>query len=303
MINSEQEKIHKSSFYNKVFRRVEKNIFDNRLLIDKTINSKRSTAVKFYYRPDFKINFGDLLTPVILRKFGVIPIPALVDFTSVCVGSLLEEIDSKYKGYIIGSGLIYEKRKSFDNAIILAVRGKLTQELIGAPNNIVLGDPGLLVSYLIKKSPKKRFEVGLVPHYVDKLDKRLFRIIDRFPGQVKIIDVQRGPLSVLREIDQCRYILSSSLHGLVSADSLGIPNAWIELSDKVYGSGFKFHDYASAFDCEIKSNYLSGDEDINMLVQMTHQVSPNVELVKAQLSDLFVRFRELVVHNNLSMKR
>lgn len=293
---SKDKLIKLSSFYNKIDRRVGKRLFDYRLLIDKKLNSYNTAAIKFFYRSDFKLNFGDLLTPCLFRHFGIIPIPDPIDYDVVCVGSILDLIDSDYKGYILGSGLIYEKKKRFLNANILALRGKLTQELIDAPKNIVLGDPGLLVDNLIKKSPRKRFEIGLVPHYVDKLDSRILRISERFKGQVKIIDVQREPISVLKDIERCDYILSSSLHGLVSADSLGIPNGWIVLSDKVFGSGFKFYDYSSAVDFKIKPNYLIGDEDINALIQMTHQVAPKVEIIKNQLVELFKHFREKIVN-------
>ena len=45
-------------------------------------------------------------------------------------------------------------------------------------------------------------------------------------------------------------VLSSSLHGLVAADSFGVPNRHIVLSHKPKGDGFKFDDYYSAYGVE-----------------------------------------------------
>lgn len=63
----------------------------------------------------------------------------------------------------------------------------------------------------------------------------------------KIIDVRQAPLDTLQQIASCDFIVSTAMHGLIAADSLGIPNKWIEVSDKVEGNGYKFKDYYSVF--------------------------------------------------------
>lgn len=61
---------------------------------------------------------------------------------------------------------------------------------------------------------------------------------------VKIINVIDPTINrFVDEVNSCEIILSSSLHAIICGDSYGIPSYWIKLSDKVFGSGFKFRDY------------------------------------------------------------
>ena len=92
----------------------------------------------------------------------------------------------------------------------------------------------------------KTCSVGLIPHYIDRDDPRVKALASQIPGVV-VLDVFLEPLELLRRAAACGFILSSSLHGLIVADSFGIPNAWISFSDSVRGAGFKFADYYSVF--------------------------------------------------------
>jgi pyruvyltransferase len=51
---------------------------------------------------------------------------------------------------------------------------------------------------------------------------------------------------------ECKIVLSSSLHGLVLADSFQIPNKRIVLSNNIIGGDFKFKDYYSGIDNEYR---------------------------------------------------
>jgi hypothetical protein len=62
-----------------------------------------------------------------------------------------------------------------------------------------------------------------------------------------VIDVTGEPLEVLKKIAACETILSSSLHGLVIADSFHIPNLCILQGREVYDAPFKYEDYYSAY--------------------------------------------------------
>ena len=103
---------------------------------------------------------------------------------------------------------------------------------------------------LNKIQPEKKYTIGLVPHYVDKLSPWIHTIRQKFGNDCLFIDVENSANHVINEMKKCNVIVSSSLHGIICADSIGIPNIWCEISDKVVGKGFKFHDYNSSINYE-----------------------------------------------------
>lgn len=115
-------------------------------------------------------NFGDCLSPDILKYYGLTPVyvPNNRDADVLLAGTILQDVDESFKGYIIGTGGLV--RHSFKNATISAVRGKLTyNHLLNYCNlkNISYGDPGLLMSYIYPDEVKKKYDLGIIPHFVD----------------------------------------------------------------------------------------------------------------------------------------
>lgn len=104
-----------------------------------------------------------------------------------------------------------------------------------------MGDPGILARDLVGPVEKHN-RIGIVPQYVDKTHPIIQELLGH--PEYQVIDVERECLEVCQEIAGCRAVLSSSLHGLVVADSYGIPNVRLVVSDKIIGGDFKFDDYA-----------------------------------------------------------
>lgn len=153
-----------------------------------------------------------------------------------------------------GSGFVCYKEKDTPfyrrNMKFAAVRGALSkarvENLLGQPMDIPLGDAGILASYLLKESVNKHYQVGIIAHYKEQDEPIFQKLATAYPRSL-LIDVRQSPAVVIRQIAQCECVISSSLHGLIIADSFGIPNIHLKVSDKLLGDGFKFDDYYSAF--------------------------------------------------------
>lgn len=196
----------------------------------------------------YNSNFGDMLTRELCLRFaGVDPDWAeAAEADLVMVGSVLEAVPDGWTGTVLGSGLMFsDSRRDLSQARVLALRGRLTAERTGVFPN-VFADPGLLAGLLLGRRPEPEFEVGVIRHYIDPRG---------VPSDWKVaaldIDVLAGVDQVVAAAARCRRIISSSLHGLILADSLGIENWW-DPHREVLGDGFKFRDYGSSFGEELR---------------------------------------------------
>ena len=254
-----------------------------------TANISRKPKIESYWAIRY-LNAGDLVAPLLLKRYGFIPAFSYRNEAKLfSCGSLLDKIPENFSGFVLGTGLMWNVIKSLPNARILAVRGELTRNNIGAPKDTILGDPGLLVVNHMPKRYEKRYVLGIVPHFTEKEDYRLRNLISRYQKEICFINIQANPLTVLKHIDQCKYILSSSLHGMVFADSLGVPNAWTILSDRVQGKGFKFYDYRSALQWKRDPVLISGNEKLSDLIAQTSL--PSLSVIEETKNNLVHAFR------------
>lgn len=233
----------------------------------------RKTEVKLYYYN--YPNIGDILNVILIEELFKMKVieEQHTKAEMMAIGSVLDRLledgkigkvlakmnkdaDRKHTIHVWGTGLMYdcESRQKFIRPVkVHALRGALSAEIVskiqGRPCNCVLADPGLLASKLLKEKVRKKYEIGIIPHYVDAEEEVIVQMKEYYSDST-IIDVKAEPLEVLKTIAQCRTVLSTSLHGLIIADSFNIPNQWCICSERILGDGFKFRDYYSAFGVE-----------------------------------------------------
>ncbi|WP_407358486.1 polysaccharide pyruvyl transferase family protein [Microbacterium sp. LTA6] len=192
-------------------------------------------------------NFGDDLTPWLLPRYGIVPLyrePRAARL--IGVGSLLEFVPQDFTGAIWGSGLMNDRRHLLPAASVLAVRGPLTAERIGLAEEPTFGDPGILVARHLPRPPSDG-RIAVVPHGHHRPHPQLDRRV-REAGEaaVRVVNVHQRAAVAVREIAASRAVITTSLHGLITADSYGIPAVWTTLDPPLGGGDFKFRDYEAA---------------------------------------------------------
>ncbi|TLD85153.1 polysaccharide pyruvyl transferase family protein [Helicobacter sp. MIT 11-5569] len=227
-------------------------------------------------------NLGDLLNENICQELfslKIAPPPAityknLLNFEASFIGSTLgllimpKQLESNMQWQmrvraaapikIWGSGFLmnplWEENQLTRKIEVYALRGKKTKERLENITkvnfkNIPLADPGILASKLIKKQQKK-YDFGIIPHH-SEVHLPIFKQLTQVLNNAIFIDVHGDVLESLQKIAQCKIILSSALHGLIIADSFGIPNARILATNTMrVEQNYKFIDYYSAYDLE-----------------------------------------------------
>ncbi|UNK70150.1 polysaccharide pyruvyl transferase family protein [Microbacterium sp. H1-D42] len=186
-------------------------------------------------------NFGDMLTPWLLPRYGIVPVyrePRRAQL--IGVGSLLEFVDREFSGVLWGTGLMRDIAHPLPNVTALALRGPLTAERLGLAVEPAYGDPGILVARHVAPPPPDG-RIAVVPHGHHRGHQRLTDLID--VADARVVNVHQGAVSAIREIAAARAVVTTSLHGLITADSYGIPAFWTTLNPPLTGGDFKFRDY------------------------------------------------------------
>lgn len=201
-------------------------------------------------------NWGDKLNPYLAEKISgrkvihrkdIIHLPGMK--VHYVIGSHLGTACSQPNAIVWGAGFI---STTVDipgpPEEIHAVRGWLSVERLrraGIECPDVVGDPALLLPrYYQPKAGGQRYALGVIPH-CHEWNEPIFQKARTWEDTL-VIDICGGIEEVVDQIASCDRIVSSSLHGIICADSYGIPSLWLHVSDKLVGDGFKFRDYFSS---------------------------------------------------------
>jgi hypothetical protein len=265
-------------------------------------------------------NFGDALNPYLFWSFGVkVSYEQANTANVIALGSVIERIfvgahtknETHFSASAIdvwGSGVHFEVGKHIEQPNIElpekfirtpkihAVRGKISksrvEKVLGTPlpNNLALGDPGLLMNRIIKPSKQKKYDLGIIAHFHDA-SLPVFKAIQKNIKNSIIIDVKSDPYSFIKIMTQCRAIISTAMHPIIVADSYQIPNLWITTgNDKI--SSYKWDDYYSVFDKDKAPVFTLNEKTFNQedLNELMSSYSINENKLVAIQNDLIGAF-------------
>jgi pyruvyltransferase len=205
----------------------------------------------FYWSEDPTVNFGDVLSKVIVERIVGKPLKCYVkkgkarEKKLLAIGSILYFAcdgdvvwGSGVNGKILDRNLF-----EFDRLDIRAVRGPLTRRFLlenfGIQAPEIYGDPALPFPYLFPEFKKKEnpsIPYLIVPHYADK---------EHFPKSEydNVVYTSEPWDFIVEKILDSRLVISSSLHAVVVAESYGIPARVLRISESKHNHALKYTDY------------------------------------------------------------
>jgi len=189
-------------------------------------------------------NFGDVLGPVIVDR--MLEVAGIRRSESgrkkkrlLAVGSILSMARDGDTVWGIGAnGKTLNKHQRFRTLDVRAVRGPLTREFLlakGIPVPEIYGDPALLIGKLWDRdqlaagAPHR--EVTVIPNFHD---------FETAESSANLVNPRWPVWKVISAIAASDYVVGSSLHAIVVAESLGIP---ARLVDSQIEPPFKYRDY------------------------------------------------------------
>jgi pyruvyltransferase len=194
-------------------------------------------------------NFGDLLGPMVVKRVleqtGIDAQRAVGPARLLSIGSVLrsaQDGDVIWGTGVNGKSLQAEHR--YRRLDVRAVRGPLTREFLlkrGIDVPEVLGDPGLLLGTLWQRAALAEghdsARVLVVPNLHDY--PAMSRAARRIPG-ARVLNPRDRLEVCIGRIAASEYVIGSSLHGIVLADSFGVPARLVRSSTE---HPFKYEDY------------------------------------------------------------
>ena len=207
----------------------------------------------FYWNEKWRgrtfVNFGDYLSLKLVERITGGPLRVYTKgqtfhekklLASGSLFSFARDCDVVWGSGVNGK-LLNKKDYKFTTLDIRCVRGPLSRAFLKEHFNIdcppIYGDPALLIPYFFpefKKQENPTYDYIIIPHYSEE---HLFSK-EEWNNVVFATDPWD---EVIRKIIDSRFVISSSLHGIILAEAFHIPARLLRVTDNE--PLFKYQDY------------------------------------------------------------
>ena len=240
---------------------------------------------------NYKANIGDVLSPIICnwmleRKNLSFDFQTKKTYHLMAVGSICGE--GQVDATVWGSGVhndrladnIYRWRR-IRKLDVRAVRGPMTAEILkkaGYECPQAYGDPAILMPLIYmpdKNKLEKKYKISVVLHFLEKKGHN-----ER--SEVHYINVEtRDYEFFIDELVSSELVISSSLHGIILAESYGVPAIFVK--EGIESEFLKFKDWYSSTD---RSDFTFA-ENISEAMEMTPNRLPDLDRMRDALMAAF----------------
>lgn len=203
----------------------------------------------FYYKEDTP-NFGDDLNEWIWPKL----LPNYFDNDDshlvLGIGSILNDKVPKAEKYtVLGAGWAYgELPPVSKNWDIKCVRGRVSSQALGLPEETAIIDPAYLLSDFFSGEVKKKYKYSIIPHALS-LEAGDWQSVCDALG-IHLIDIRTKDTELfVNEVRASEHILCEAMHGAIVSDAFNIPWKGFYAYDHIHHE--KWNDWLSVFDQKI----------------------------------------------------
>jgi pyruvyltransferase len=222
----------------------------------------------YYWQQKAFVNFGDYISLKLVERIVDGPVQLYKKKKTdqqklLAIGSILYHANEN--DVLWGTGFngkfLNKKDYNFSNLDVRALRGPLTRQFLSEHFGIqcptIYGDPALMFPYFfpeLTKSKNPTKEYIIIPHFSEK---------HLFPrDELGIVVYPTDPWDeVIKQILNSKFVISSSLHGVIIAEAYGIParmlrvthnEPLIKYQDYYFGTGRPNFLYATSVEEALK---------------------------------------------------
>lgn len=263
---------------------------DNMILMSREIHPTPNIVNVHYWRVfmDQRINsritqnVGDDLSPIIvnwmLKQRGIDPFKKIEKTKHLyCIGSIIQYgyVDAT----IWGSGFAYNPffeiglfhRKGLRDLDVRCVRGPLSRNTLlelGHECPEVYGDPAVLAPLMYNPNVEKKKDYIIIPQIEREYE------FEGIGEDENIVSMNNDYTYVVDQIKSANKVISSSMHGLILAESYGVPAIYYQNREDTMN--YKFLDWY--FSTNRRDFYSTK----NLKEAITHEGNPTIDVSQLQ---------------------